>query len=134
MSRGRSDESPLRFCSISAQNRQERKTYYDLLELTQKGDLDITPWLEWFLACLDRAFDGAAATLGTVLRKAHFWETPGGEVFTDRQRKVQNRLLEGFEGKLTTSKWAALAKTSPDHALRDTTAPVGRGVRGREPG
>src|SRR3546814_12365829 len=71
---------------MSAQIRQERKTYYDLLERTQKGDLDITPWLEWFLACLDRAFDGAEATLGTVLRKAHFWETHGGEAFNDRQQ------------------------------------------------
>src|SRR3546814_5816420 len=68
MSLARSDESPPRFYSMSAQIRQERKVYYDLLERTQKGDLDITPWLEWFLACLDRAFDGAEATLGTVLR------------------------------------------------------------------
>ncbi|HEY9553119.1 Fic family protein [Allosphingosinicella sp.] len=134
MSLARSDESPQRFYSMSAQIRQERKVYYDLLERTQKGDLDITPWLEWFLACLDRAFDGAEATLGTVLRKAHFWETHGGEVFNDRQRKVLNRLLDGFEGKLTTSKWAALAKTSPDTALRDITDLVGRGVLVRDPG
>src|SRR3546814_5286520 len=89
MSLARSDESPQRFYSMSAQIRQERKVYYDLLERTQKGDLDITPWLEWFLACLDRAFDGAEATLGTVLRKAHFWETHGGEVFNDRQRSEE---------------------------------------------
>src|SRR3546814_17042454 len=117
---------------MSAQIRQERKTYYDLLERTQKGDLDITPWLEWYLACLDRAFDGAEATIGTVLRKANFWETHGGEAFNDRQRKVLNRLLDGFEGKLTTSKWSALAKTSPDTTQRDLTDLVGRDVLVRD--
>src|SRR3546814_19059444 len=118
---------------MSAQIRQERKVYYDLLERTQKGDLDITPWLEWFLACLDRAFDGAEATPGTVLRKAHFWETHGGEVFNDRQRTVLNRLLDGFAVTPTTSTSAARATTSPDTALRDTPAHVGSGVLGRAP-
>jgi Fic family protein len=115
----RSEKSAQRFYSMSAQIRQERKAYYDILEATQKGDLDITPWLEWFLGCLDRAFEGAETILSSVLSKAKFWELHVGESFNDRQRKVLNRLLDGFEGKLTSSKWAALAKTSQDTASRD---------------
>jgi Fic family protein len=115
----RSEKSAQRFYSMSAQIRQERKAYYGILEATQKGDLDITPWLEWFLHCLDRAFGGAEAILGTVLLKAKFWKTHAGESFNDRQRLIINRLLDGFEGKLTSSKWATLAKTSQDTASRD---------------
>jgi Fic family protein len=129
----RSEKSPQRFYSMSAQIRQERKTYYDMLEATQKGDLDITPWLEWFLACLDRAFDGAETILATVLNKARFWEAHGRDV-SDRQRKVLNLLLDGFEGKLTSSKWAALTKASPDTALRDITQLVERGILVKEAG
>ena len=106
MALARSERSPQRFYSMSAQIRLERNDYYDILERTQKGTLDITPWMEWFLGCLDRAFDGAETTLASVLRKARFWEAHAGESFNDRQRKVLNRLLDGFEGKLTSSKWA----------------------------
>ena len=88
-------------------------------EQTQKGDLDITSWLAWFLDCLDRAFDGADAILATVLAKARFWELHAGSSFNDRQRLVINRLLDGFEGKLTSSKWALIAKCSQDSASRD---------------
>jgi Fic family protein len=115
----RSENSAQRFYSMSAQIREERKAYYDILEATQKGDLDITLWLEWFLGCFDRAFDGAETILATVMKKARFWETHGGQSFNDRQRLVINRLLDGFEGKLTSSKYAKLAKCSPDTALRD---------------
>ena len=116
----RSEKTSQRFYSMSAQIRQERDSYYDILETTQKGDLDITRWLRWFLACLDRAFDGAETILGSVLIKAKFWERHRGESFNERQRKVLNRLLDGgFEGKLTSSKWAALAKISQDTASRD---------------
>lgn len=115
----RSEKSAQRFYSMSAQIRKERKAYYDILEATQKGDLDITPWLEWFLGCLDRAFGGAETILGSVLSKAKFWEIHAGESFNARQHKVLNRLLDGFEGKLTSSKWAALAKCSQDTASRD---------------
>jgi Fic family protein len=115
----RSEKSAQRFYSLSAQIRQERNAYYDILEETQKGDLDITPWLEWFLACLGRAIDGAETILGSVLLKAKFWKAHEGESFSERQRKVLNRMLDGFEGKLTSSKWAALAKTSQDTASRD---------------
>ena len=99
----RSEQSPKRFYSMSSQIRNERNDYYDILERTQKNILDVTPWMQWFLGCLDRAFDGAEATLASVLRKARFWEVHAGESFNDRQRKVVNRLLDGFEGKLTSS-------------------------------
>ncbi|MGE3872040.1 MAG: Fic family protein [Parvibaculaceae bacterium] len=124
----RSEGSPQRFYSMSAQIRLERKDYYAILERTQKGDLDITAWLQWFLACLDRAFDGAEEILVNVLRKARFWEAMAGRPLNERQRKVVNRLLDGFEGKLTSSKWAALTKTSPDTALRDINDLVARGM------
>lgn len=130
----RAEGTPQRFYSMSAQIRAERKAYYDLLETTQKGDLDITPWLLWFIACLDRAFDGAETILASVLRKARFWEALAGQPLNERQRKVINRLLDGFEGKLTNAKWAALAKTSPDTALRDINDLVSRGILAKEPG
>jgi Fic family protein len=115
----RSEGSPQRFYSMSAQIRQERKAYYEILEATQKGDLDITRWLEWFLECLGRAFDWAETILASVLEKARFWERFATVEFNERQREIVNRLLNGFEGKLTTSKWAKLAKCSHDTALRD---------------
>ena len=91
----RSEQSPKRFYSMSAQIRLERGDYYDILEQTQKGSLDITAWMRWFLGCLDRAFDGAEATLAGVLRKARFWESHSGESFNERQQKIVNRLLDG---------------------------------------
>jgi len=130
----RAEGTPQRFYSMSAQIRTERKAYYDLLESTQKGDLDITPWLLWFIACLDRAFDGAETILASVLRKARFWEALADQSLNERQRKIVNRLLDGFEGKLTNAKWAALAKTSPDTALRDINDLVSRGILAKEPG
>jgi Fic family protein len=124
----RSENCAQRFYSMSAQIRQERSAYYDILETTQKSGLDITPWLAWFVGCLDRAFDGADTTLATVLQKARFWERYAGADFNDRQRRGLNRLLDGFEVKLTTSKWAKLVKTSQDTALRDIDDLVRRGV------
>ncbi len=134
MALARSEHNSQRFYSLSAQIRLERKTYYDLLEGTQKGGLDITPWLEWFLECLGRAIDGAEATLGDVLRKARFWQTRGTEPLNDRQRLLLNRLLDGFDGKLTSSKWAKLAKCSQDTALRDILELVERGLLIRDAG
>jgi Fic family protein len=119
---------------MSAQIRQERNAYYNMLEATQKGDLDVTPWLEWFLACLDRALDGAENTLADVFRKAEFWKRHAGATFNDRQRDMLNRLLDGFEGKLTSSKYAAIEKTSPDTALRDITDLVERGILTKDEG
>jgi hypothetical protein len=134
MALARSDESPRRFYSMSAQIRAERKRYYDILEATQKGDLDITQWLQWFLACLGRAFDGAEMTLASVLRKARFWDTYAHQPFNGRQRKMLNRVLDGFEGKLTNSKWASLTKTSSDSALRDIDDLVRRGILAKDVG
>ena len=134
MALARSEESPQRFYSMSAQIRQERNAYYDILEATQKGDLDITPWLAWFLACLDRAFDGAEEMLAGVLEKARFWEKHAGAPFNERQRDMLNRLLDGFEGKLTSSKWAKLEKCSQDTALRDINDLVERGILQKDEG
>jgi Fic family protein len=131
MALARSENSPQRFYSMSAQIRQERNAYYDILEQTQKGSLDITPWMEWFLDCLGRAIDGAQTTLAAVLAKARFWSAIAGIAINDRQRLVLNRLLDGFEGKLTTSKYAKLATCSHDTALRDILQLVERGVLAR---
>ncbi|MER8765894.1 Fic family protein [Mesorhizobium sp. M0968] len=129
---GRSEGSAQRFYSMSAQIRAERKDYYAILERTQKGSLDITPWLQWFLSCLDRAFSGAEEILANVLRKARFWEEMVQRPLSERQRKVVNRLLDGFEGKLTSSKWAVLTKTSPDTALRDINDLLAQGILVRD--
>ena len=134
MALARSEASPQRFYSMSAQIRVDRKDYYAILERTQKSDLDITPWLEWFLGCLDRAIEGAEQILANVLRKARFWESIADQKFNERQRNVLNRLLDGFEGKLTSSKWAKLSKTSPDTALRDINDLVARGILIRDEG
>ncbi len=128
----RSEQSPQRFYSMSAQIRRERSRYYAILETTQKGDLDITPWLQWFLGCLDRAFDGSETILASVMTKAHFWERHGRSPLSERQRLVVNRLLDGFEGKLTSSKWAKLTKCSQDTALRDIDDLVSRGILVKE--
>jgi Fic family protein len=130
----RSENSAQRFYSMSAQIRKERNAYYDILEATQKTDLDVTPWLQWFLGCLDRAFDGAEAILGSVLRKARFWQKHAGAHFNDRQRTVINRVLDGFEGKLSSSKWAKLTKSSQDTALRDIDELMRRGILAKDPG
>ncbi|MBX9590849.1 MAG: Fic family protein [Hyphomonadaceae bacterium] len=134
MALARSEGSPQRFYSMSAQIRLERTAYYDILEATQKADLDITRWLDWFLACLNRAFDGAEVILAGVLTTARFWEKHTGAAFNDRQRDMLNRLLGDFEGKLTSSKWAKIEKCSQDTALRDITDLVERGVLRRDEG
>lgn len=124
----RADGSPQRFYSLSAQIQRERKAYYDILERTQKGSLDVTEWLAWFLDTLHRALDEAQNTLDAVLTKARFWQRWATTPMNERQVKLLSRLLDGFEGKLTSSKWAAIAKCSPDTALRDITDLVTRGV------
>ncbi|MBI2219341.1 MAG: Fic family protein [Candidatus Rokubacteria bacterium] len=133
MTLARSEKTSQRFYSMSTQIRQERTAYYDILEHTQKGTMDVTPWMEWFLGCLGRAIDGAHEILGAVLAKARFWESVRGMPLNDRQRLVLNRLLDGFEGKLTTSKYATLAKCSQDTALRDILPLVERGILVRGP-
>ena len=129
----RSENSPLRFYSMSAQIRQERAAYYNILEHTQKGTLDITLWMDWFLACLGRAIDGAQTTLAAVLAKARFWDAIAAVPLNPRQRLVLSLLLDGFAGNLTTTKYAKLAKCSQDTALRDILPLVERGILVRNP-
>ncbi len=124
----RADGSPQRFYSLSAQIQRERKAYYDILERTQKRSMDVTEWLAWFLHALLRAVDQAQFALDAVLAKAHFWQRWATMPLNERQVKLLNDLLDGFEGKLTSSKWASLAKCSPDTALRDITDLLERGV------
>jgi Fic family protein len=128
MSLARSERSSQRFYSMSAQIRQQRRAYYDHLEQTQRGTMDITNWMAWFFDCLGHAIDGAQTTLATVLVKARFWDSIAAVPLNERQRLVLNRLLDGFEGKITTSKWAKLAKCSQDTATRDILALVSQGV------
>ena len=124
----RADGSPQRFYSLSAQIQRERKAYYDILERTQKGTMDVTAWLLWFLESLQRAVDQAQQTLDAVLLKTRYWQRWATLTLNERQVKVLNRLLDGFDGKLTNSKWAAIAKCSPDTALRDINDLLARGV------
>lgn len=128
MALARAEKSVQRFYSLSAQIQQERNEYYDRLEATQKGDLHVTAWLEWFLACLLRAIQGAEETLAQVLAKARFWQYWAGVPLNERQIKLLNKLLDGFDGKLSSSKWAAIGKCSQDTALRDITELLERGV------
>lgn len=129
----RSESSPQRFYSMSSQIRLERKAYYEMLEGSQKGPLDITLWLEWFLDCLGRALAGSDAALSGVMRKARFWERFARAGLNERQVKVLNRMLDGFEGKMTSSKWAKLAKCSQDTAHRDIQDLIDRGALKRNP-
>lgn len=124
----RADGTTERFYSMSAQIEAERKEYYDQLEATQKGSLEITPWLKWFLECLSRAITASEKQLQAALEKTRTWERLGPSLVNERQRKVINRLLDGFVGKLTSSKYAKLAKCSPDTALRDIKDLLSRGV------
>jgi Fic family protein len=124
----RADGSRQRFYSLSAQIQRERKDYYDILERTQKGMLDVTEWLSWFLGTLHRAVGNAQHTLDTVLVKARFWQRWATTPLSERQVKLLNRLLDGFEGKLTSSRWAAIANCSPDTALRDINELIALGV------
>jgi Fic family protein len=133
MALARSEHSSQRFYSMSAQIKLEHKEYYDILESTQKGALDVTGWMHWFLDCLGRAIDGAQVTLKAVLDKARFWDRTKDAPLSERQRSVINRLLDGFEGKLTSSKYAKLTKCSQDSAYRDIQALVERGVLVQNP-
>lgn len=131
MALARAERSARRFYSLSSQIQRERKNYYQMLERTQKGTLDVSDWMEWFLSCLLRAIHGSEAGLSVVLAKGRFWQRWAGSSFNDRQIKLLNRLLDGFDGKLTTGKWASIARCSPDSALRDITDLLGRGVLAR---
>jgi Fic family protein len=124
----RADGSPQRFYSMSAQIRNERKKYYDILERSQRGTLDVTEWLAWFLACLQRALVASEETLASVLGKHRFWQTHARTVLNPRQVNVLGKMLDGFEGNLTSGKYAKLTKTSQDTAARDLTDLVAKKV------
>ena len=128
MALARADETKNRFYSMSSQIAAERKDYYLELEFAQRGDVDITNWLTWFLGCLERAIEGANETLSTVLFKAAMWDRINLQPLNERQRLVLNRMFNGFEGFLNTSKYAKLAKCSTDTALRDIRELLDRGV------
>jgi Fic family protein len=128
MALARAERSSQRFYSLAAQIERERSTYYERLESAQKGTMDVTPWLGWFLSCIERAISDSEATFADVLRKARFWQHWAGATMNARQIKLLNKLLDGFEGKLTSSKWAAVAKCSQDTALRDISDLLDRGV------
>jgi Fic family protein len=131
----RAEGTSERFYSMSTQIGAEKKDYYLQLERSQKGGVDITTWLEWFLGCLGRAIAGAETGLAVVLKKARTWERISSRTsVNERQRKVINRLLDGFEGKLSTSKYAKLAKCSADTALRDIKLLLDQGILVREEG
>lgn len=128
MTLAQSERSKQRFYSMSSQIQTERKAYYDVLESCQKGTLDITPWIKWFLECLKHATLASDEMLEAVLTKARFWDAHASESFNERQRMIINRFLDGFEGKLTSSKWAKISKCSQDTALRDITNLVDRRI------
>jgi Fic family protein len=128
----RSDKSTQRFYSMSAQIRLERKQYYEILEISQKGNLDITGWIVWFLNCLIKALKSTDSVLTRVLFKAEFWQKHFDTAINDRQRKLLNKLLDGFDGKLTSSKWAKIAKSSKDTAVRDINDLIDKGILQKE--
>ena len=133
MAFARSEHIAERFYSMSAEIGAAKKEYYEVLEQTQKGSMDVTRWLLWYLSRLNHAIDGAQTIQELVLRKARFWESISTPSINDRQNKVLNRLLDGFEGKLTSSKWAKLAKCSQDTAHRDILDLVERGILKKDP-
>jgi Fic family protein len=133
MALARADGTPDRYYSMSSQIEAERNDYYLQLEFAQKGGTDVTSWLAWFLACLGRAVDGAGVTSGAVLQKARLWQRINRRPVNDRQRLVINRMLGPFEGFLSTSKYARLAKCSADTALRDIRELLERGILVQNP-
>ncbi|OMP76263.1 cell filamentation protein Fic [[Flexibacter] sp. ATCC 35208] len=128
MQLARADETPRRFYSMSAQIRTERSAYYDILERTQKGATDITEWIIWFITCLSRALNATEHTLATVIKKAKFWNHPVTKDLNDRQKLMLNKLLDGFDGKFTSSKWGKIARCSHDTAIRDIQNLIDRNI------
>jgi Fic family protein len=134
MQLARADGTPKRFYSMSAQILREKTAYYDMLETTQKGGLDITTWLRWFLDCLFHAMDHTEATLAAVANRAQFWEKNRETALNSRQQYMVSVLLDEFFGKLTSTKWAKMTKSSQDTALRDIQDLIEKGILEKEPG
>ena len=127
MALSRSEKFTQRYYSMSSQICADRKAYYRILEVTQRGSVDVTNWMSWFLDCLLRSIKRSDTTLNTVLKKAQFWARFAQESLNSRQIKVMNRVLDGFSGKLTSTKWAKMAKCSQDTATRDINDLIERG-------
>ncbi|MCA1757934.1 MAG: Fic family protein [Bacteroidales bacterium] len=130
----RADETPHRFYSMSAQIEQQKKEYYDILEITQKGSLDITEWLNWYLSCMQNALESSELLLSKVLDKAKFWKKHSSTIINERQKQMINKLLDDFYGKLTTSKWAKMMRCSQDTALRDIQDLISKSILIKESG
>ena len=130
----RSDGVQQRFYSMSSQIRHERSDYYEILERTQKGTMDITPWMHWFISCLGRALESARDTLASTIAKTEYWDSIAEIQLNQRQHKVLKRLVNGFEGNLTSTKWAKMTKCSQDTALRDITDLIEKHILERGPG
>lgn len=130
----RADGTSQRFYSMSAQILKEKSGYYEILERTQKGGLDITDWLSWFLDCLYSAMTFTEETLGEIAKRNQFWETHRETKLNGRQQNMINSMLDDFFGKLSTSKWAKMTKSSPDTALRDIQDLMEKGILEKEPG
>ena len=132
MQLSRADQTPRRFYSMSAQIRLERNKYYEILEKTQSKTLDITPWLDWFLSCLIRAIDATEEMLNSVMLKSKILGNVEAGIFNERQKIMVNKLMDGFDGKLTSSKWAKIAKCSQDTATRDIQDLINKGILEKE--
>jgi Fic family protein len=129
----RADKSAQRFYSLSSQIRKERAEYYRMLESTEKGGIDITPWMEWFVGCTTRAINGSHATLATVFARATFWSKFARVEINERQRTMLNRLFDGFEGKLTRDKWMKMTGCTVSTAQRDIQDLVEKGALVKNP-
>lgn len=128
MQLSKSDGVNQRFYSMSTEINKQKKNYYTILEKTQKGDLDITEWIIWFFECLKNSILYSSTIVDKVVKKHHFWVKNAGKISNERQQIMLNKLMDNFEGNLNTSKWAKMAKTSPDTALRDITDLVNKGI------
>ena len=124
----RLDVDSARYYSMSAEINRNKKAYYEILERTQKGDLDITEWLLWFFDCLENSITRASSIIDHTLKKSAYWDKFRNTDINERQRKVINRLWDGFEGKLTSSKWAKICSCSQDTALRDINDLIAKGM------
>jgi len=128
----RADQTPYRCYSLSAQIQRERKSYYENLEFSSKRSVDDTAWINWFLGCLERAIESAQEKLSHILEKSHFWNRWAKTSLNERQILMLNKVLDGFEGKLTSAKWAKISKCSHDTALRDIQELIGYGILMKE--
>lgn len=124
----RGESTAQRFYSMSAQIQRDRSAYYEILESSQQGRLNVSAWIEWYLNCLKRAIIASDEILESVLRKARFWKSHGGESFNERQQTMLNRMVDGFDGNLTSSMWARMTQCSQDTALRDITDLIDRNI------